>query len=502
MVDAAMSAGSEPASVQVKPTGFNRLLFEQELNEVYLLLDFVSGRPDKHLSSLNDIVSNPYYKEKPSDEDARKDKGNSNIAQPLNIAQPETMRYTDCERLSSSQAIELVCSLKYPPEQDQTESDRGKDAAFLLLLKDALNGVAFPARGLTIAYTTMFTADRSRTSGSRGGSSGAGGPGADPTSPNTSRVDAADKAFPSLVESARQFAWWRTVLIWIGVVITAISALLIWLVTYGAQLAAGFDEAKRNDTESAARVYNQLEVENKDQKKGTPDISKICKISNICFAQASADGKKEPPQTEFKSDAADTANSATSAVQVLCDDYAYQHARLCAAVGDVDAYRRSLVFTVAEWILPIHERQPPMAGQDAGPGGRQEDARSVAGVLATMSNYLLPILFGVVGTITALVRDIQAKITDSLLSPRDKTLALIRLPLGMVAGVMVGLFFNPTRIAEQTRESIGLFTISASGIAFLAGYGAEAFFAALDGLVAKLFGISDASARPAPSKLP
>lgn len=74
-----------------------------------------------------------------------------------------------------------------------------------------------------------------------------------------------------------------------------------------------------------------------------------------------------------------------------------------------------------------------------------------------MSNYLLPILFGLIGTMTALVRGIQDKVTESILSPRDRALSLIRLPLGMVAGVCVGLFFDPTTIAAQTGGNIGAF---------------------------------------------
>jgi hypothetical protein len=46
----------------------------------------------------------------------------------------------------------------------------------------------------------------------------------------------------------------------------------------------------------------------------------------------------------------------------------------------------------------------------------------------------------------------------------------------MLAGVTIGLFFDPNHFA-------GLAAITPLGIAFLAGYGVELFFTGLDGLI-------------------
>jgi hypothetical protein len=40
------------------------------------------------------------------------------------------------------------------------ERRKAKEAAFLLEVKDWLNWLAYPARGLTIAYMTMFSESR------------------------------------------------------------------------------------------------------------------------------------------------------------------------------------------------------------------------------------------------------------------------------------------------------------------------------------------------------
>ncbi len=78
-------------------TNFERLIFRQELNEVYLLLDFISGRPDKHLSDLDDKISNP--------EDGK-------------------------SKLSLTEIVARVSAMRYPPAP--LEAKKARDAAFLL----------------------------------------------------------------------------------------------------------------------------------------------------------------------------------------------------------------------------------------------------------------------------------------------------------------------------------------------------------------------------------
>ncbi|MCJ2045695.1 hypothetical protein MKK58_14325 [Methylobacterium sp. J-078] len=401
------------------PPDFHRLVFQQELNEVYLLLDFVSGRPDKHFADLNGKIADPAH---------------------------------DGASMTTSEVIQRVSSLRYPP--DKPERENAQDAAFLLLVKDALNVLAYPARGMTIAYTTMFMEDPSEVA--------------------TNRVEAARTAYPSLYASATAFRKIKDRLAWLGLIVTVLSAILLWQVTYGAQLAARFDEAKRNDTLTAAKVHEELNKQRSARKDTPYDLQRVCNL---------------------RSDRKDTSDDERdSTIQQLCGEYAYRHAQLCVAVADVGQYSQYWLFRVATALLPMHDPEPALScgagvddSPDPGKRGRQEDAQSIAGVLTMMSNYLLPILFGLVGTLAALVRGVQDKVTDSLLSPRDRTLAFIRLPLGMVAGVCVGLFLSPENVAARTAGGIGSFTISASGIAFLAGYGAEAFFRALDGLLGRVF---------------
>ena len=421
------ASGSSGENV-LAPSGFDELVFQQELYEVYLLLDYISGHPDRQLTALDHRIDNPA---KPGD------------------------------TLSSAEVIERVSMIRYPPSPSQPE--RAKEAAFLLVLKDILNSIAYPARGMTIAYTTLFSGPRKTTRTDQG------------SERPTSRSQAAQLAFPALVQEAISFRRLKDLLSWIGLVTTVLAALFLWQVTYGIQLTTRFDEAKANDSQSAGKLYDLLDKERGQKQRSWHDLNAVCSI-----------GQSAPKD----SDNSDVSTSdASSTVQPLCNVYAYRHAVFCVAISDIGTYSRSLMFIISRHLLPIHkiDQERRCDGDTTAHAiGRQEDAPSIAGVLAMMSNYLLPILFGFAGTIAALVRSIQDKVMDSVLSPRDQALTLIRLPLGMVAGVCVSLFLNPTSVAAQT-GSIGTFTVSASGIAFLAGYGSEGFFRALDALIVRVF---------------
>jgi hypothetical protein len=86
----------------------------------------------------------------------------------------------------------------------------------------------------------------------------------------------------------------------------------------------------------------------------------------------------------------------------------------------------------------------------------------VAAMLVVMTTYLLPMSFGIVGTIAALLRALQRRVNESTLSPRDLALSLFRLPLGSAwsPASASGSFFTPSGNLVQT--------LSASGLAFLA----------------------------------
>jgi hypothetical protein len=128
----------------------------------------------------------------------------------------------------------------------------------------------------------------------------------------------------------------------------------------------------------------------------------------------------------------------------------------------------------------------------------QVNWQSAESVLSVFTTYILPMMFGLLGTLIGAFRSIQAKVRDSELAPRDLGLTILGLPLGAVAGVAVGLYFSPSSVPMQGSGGIaGALTLTAAGLGFLAGYGSQTFFRFIDELLGRVFSESTPPRAPA-----
>ena len=110
--------------------------------------------------------------------------------------------------------------------------------------------------------------------------------------------------------------------------------------------------------------------------------------------------------------------------------------------------------------------------------------------MAVLGNYVMPILYGLLGSMAFLLRRHGDRLSAQLLSPRDRPANHIRLLLGVVIGGCIGLFYSGSSVS-QTPGILGIVTtLSASAVAFLAGYGVEATFKTLDALLAHIFRVN------------
>jgi hypothetical protein len=114
--------------------------------------------------------------------------------------------------------------------------------------------------------------------------------------------------------------------------------------------------------------------------------------------------------------------------------------------------------------------------------------------LLVLGNYVLPVVFSLLGAIAYVMVDFFTKVRTSLLAPRDLALAWIRLVLGLVVGACIGLLYSsgaPVAQAPTTATSVGALasalSLTASGIAFLAGFGVEGVFSMLESVVRRVF---------------
>jgi hypothetical protein len=404
-----------PETGQSHQEMIDEVLFKRNLDEVFLLLDFISGRPEKQLSSL-----------KVPDPDGADD-------------------------LTAQKVVAHLASIRYPAPPGRPVSERAADAAFLLLAKDRLAALAYPARGLTIAYTALFA--RSENSGTTESFWARWLPGknnAPQAEPDGSRSSLAESAFPGLTAQVRRFNLLYMAIIFSTFVTLMIATFAYWDVALGRSTLQRIDQIHKD----RAALY-----------QGSSDLA----LDNAC---------PSPPPTQQA---------------IACRHFADLAAAEKVAMEDLMNFRdcRGWLCTrlvhVVRWgfiLCGVHK-------------GTMQGETSVISLLAVFSNFVLPMMFGVLGTFVAAIRLVQIKVRDSTLSPLDFWSTLLSLPLGMVAGVAVGLFFSPTSAPTTGGGSAAVdLTMTTGGLGFLAGYASQTFFDMLDLMKKNAFPMNNTAPKP------
>jgi hypothetical protein len=109
------------------------------------------------------------------------------------------------------------------------------------------------------------------------------------------------------------------------------------------------------------------------------------------------------------------------------------------------------------------------------------DDRALPADLNVVSGYVLPVLMGLLGSMTYVLRRYLRSVGERLLTPRDLREYIVRLVLGTVFGVAIGFFTSASGQAEQAIAN-PISALGAPALAFLAGYGVEAVFRLLDAM--------------------
>ncbi|MCE3261463.1 MAG: hypothetical protein K0R43_542 [Pseudoduganella sp.] len=408
-------------------------IFVRELNEVFLLLDHISGRWDKSLYNFDN--------------------------------------HDDCEpRIDELCAIGLAGS-------DSSEQ-RVAQAVKVLCAKDKLNAAARPATGLTIAFTLMVVGEDNqrdwrnwmRTMMMRRA------PHAAPRTPHAdkpTRLTLARYAFPGLVKAAERFnrrIFRIVVLLLVGLVLTCAMS---WHITGGNVMLQHLDMLQAQQ----ATLFKAIE-DAETKHSASADAPPV----QFCAGSAEGTAPRYRSTEEYQ----------------LCT-------RRLALAEQVGIVRLNL----RNWLVPWRTCYGKVAGlfgempeTEAGQAGAspsererylrrtsEEQARVVTLVVGTA---VLPLCYGILGAGAAVVRGLWAKMRESLLSPRDYTLALLQLALGATIGACIALFVNPS--GQSPGSEIGLlgsWALSTSALAFIAGFGVEGVFVALESLVRRVFNISD-----------
>jgi hypothetical protein len=425
-------------------------MFWRDLNEVHLLMDFISGRTDKSLTDLKD-VPNP-------------DPGSTGNLMP-------------------QEAVRRICLIRFPPEG--TPQERASQAELLLLAKDRLTALASPARGLTIAFTSMFAAITNSEDGGEdaGAAASRSGPRGSTWLDWLQRHRYVRRLFPKgYLARLRQRAKSSG----------ADNSLA------PAPLLTGFARQTYPHLFAQARRFRRF-------YKWLPSWTSIWLVFTVFVAWdvAASSGtlQKITPLTGNLPSA--TINDGTCHLIVAGVRMVYDATPPKDSVSDCEALRKQdqttylalpagaaqFVGDQTSWWHPVgfivRKFGPSTAAQQRDKTYPEAAAIDFAAtVVNVFSNNILPMMFGLLGTLAGVMRSIYAKVRDSTLSPRDHRLSWSLLPLGAVAGLTVGLIIPPN--AGSPGVSAGI-TLSAASLSFLAGYGSEFFFGMLDAALSRIF---------------
>ena len=119
-------------------------------------------------------------------------------------------------------------------------------------------------------------------------------------------------------------------------------------------------------------------------------------------------------------------------------------------------------------------------------------------VLQALSAYVLPLLYGLLGAFAYVLRDIAREVRDVTFSVDSTIRYGLRLSLGLLSGIAVGLLLTPGSAEGGNAvpsEVLDLKTLSPLALAFVAGYAVELIFAAMDRIVTAFTGDRTISAR-------
>lgn len=439
------ASGMEPDTY-----AYDELVFRQMLDEVYLLLDFISGRSDRSLAALAGI----------------------------RIPTEPTVAGAEEAPSTLDEVIAHISTLRFPPKQYAALTPR--NAAFLILVKDRLNRIAGPANGMTITYTAMVVGSQPAPEAFETRHAGRTGP----------RMSLAFGAYPGLINSAKKLRWIIWAGIWLLLLLTCVTAYTSGVVAFGRSTLQHIEEVKQELNDLAGVIGNIETTQGTRESPSAVGASgsrtpfyRLCDRPKLLAAA--------PPGDLMPVDVFDN-----PVERQLCDRWRDIDHRQTLAYQNLDRFERGVLYVYELPEVAVRGLRRTF-GSESAKGEERFDVGEqwVGAILASLSNYVLPMCFTLLGTGVSIVRDIYGKVHEHTLSPRDLPLSFGRFALGMVAGAAIGLFYSPSQVAAAASSGLsGSIVLSAQGLAFLAGYGVDSVFRVFDAMLRRL----ERAAQPAP----
>jgi hypothetical protein len=420
-------------------------IFVRELCEVYLLLDHISGRWDKTFPEKN-----------------------------LGAATAK-----------DSVTIESICKIGWPVVGNTVE--KAHQAATLLMAKDMLNAAAKPANGATVAFTLMVIGEGNRQLGSprtkekKQADSAGENPRAEAQQQECSdaywlgdhktppdRFYLAHRAYPGLVDAAALFRRRINILVAFLGTFLLLTCALSWYAAAGNIILTHLDAAHRQQRDISSKIGVMVTSSLADNlNQAGPRMA-----SATLFSIPKGDPVNSPEACRaYFGNLNDRSKSA-------------EPFQVCEALEDKMKEHVAIGANLARWLKWKNFGSSPNSEVH----GDEEFGRVLTQLLVSS---ILPFFYGILGAGAAIVRDLWSKTRESCLSPRDSTLAMGQLALGAIIGGCIGLFISPSVAGAPGDSVLGSFILTGSALSFVAGFGVEGVFQALESLVRRIFNNPD-----------
>jgi hypothetical protein len=366
--------------------------------------------------------------------------------------------------------LDEICRISWPPPDSTPEGHA--QAALLIRAKDRLNVLAKPASGATIAFTLLVSQEEAETAKRVRGV------------PAPTLRSLASDAYPGLVAKAQTFRAFMRAMGWILLAVLIMTCALSWYVAYGASTVA---QATTVQAALAAAEKRISDAEAPGVDKTAADTSTLAGKAVVAYC----DRPKLLPNWNGPSDVA--RYESVSQMQA------------CLSRDHIERQVRSVNFLLRRWMDPKSLFVPRKS--DARPwrqpidsGALQETMVYAQSILHILASSVLPVFYGVLGAAAAVLRSLSRKIKFSTLSPRDLPLSWQQLALGAVMGACIGLFVaQPTDGHDASPGLLGTVALSSSALSFVAGFGVDQVFTALEALMGRIFAVVQPAPAPGPT---
>lgn len=396
-------------------------------------------------------------------------------------------------RLDYATIVQLISQI--PPA---TEPELLTLIGKLQIIRDELTTAVKPATGLSIAYTALVAGDQRRTG-------------------TQSAYGLAQEAFAGLEGPAQRHR--------VSIKLLSILAILLvffasWEATKASLGKSLLQTLEPLRTQQAAITAEKLKLEMRiDTAAATPGttadpLARAALHLPLCdrhmlFADATMPATKT-----------DLRPHATAEIRDVCERDRLLALNFKLAQDELRRFNESwpdlvggLFKPVSRWaghvvalvdigleqVLPASRFTEPPACPGCNDPIRSEDIEfRIAPIIQVIISYILPFTLGIVGSLLFVVLDHYTRMRANQLVPRDLALSHLRVILGIVVAVCISLLITgavgpavpiqglPSGSAAPS-SLVGSLTLSASLIAFLAGFGAEAVFSLLQTLVQRVF---------------